>query len=95
MPLKINVRSLRRIDWPGSILSLAASVMLIFALEESGTVYAWDSVIIIASFEIQGFCWILFAAWETLLSSELFNWPMLPIFPTRLVSHRVVAAAIL
>lgn len=93
-PLRINCQSFGRIDWPGSILSLAGSVLLIFALEEGGTVYAWNSAAIIVSFAVQGVCWGLFALWEAVLSSRNSMSSMLPIFPARLVSHRIIASAV-
>lgn len=92
-PLRINLSSFGRIDWPGAILSLAGSVLIIYALEQGGSEYAWDSAPIIVSFVIQGLCWAFFAAWEAFLTFRSSKSAMLPIFPARLVIHRVIASA--
>ncbi len=82
-----------QVDWPGVVFSLTGSVMLVFPLEQGGISYPWNSATIIVSFIIAGICWIIFAGWETLLTSR--PWKMLPIFPTRLAHHRVIAAGLL
>ncbi len=92
---KISKSLLSQIDWPGVLFSLGASILLVVPLEEGGSVYSWKSVIIVMLFVGSGICWIGFGIWETLLTRWESKWKMLPIFPTRLVTHRVIGATIL
>lgn len=81
-----------QVDWPGVVLSLAGSILLVFALESGGVQFAWRSAAVIASFIISGICLIGFSCWESFLTSR--STIMLPIFPTRLVAGRVIAASL-
>ncbi|KAL9594715.1 MAG: hypothetical protein Q9219_006879 [cf. Caloplaca sp. 3 TL-2023] len=45
-------RRLAQIDWPGVILSLAGSIILVFPLEQGGVQYSWSSAIIISTFVV-------------------------------------------
>ncbi len=87
--------ALAQVDLPGVILSLAGSIMLVFALEQGGVKYSWNSGIIIASFVVAGVAWVIFGLWEVILTSGFAKTTMRPIFPTRLLTHRVVATAFL
>jgi hypothetical protein len=91
---KISREMFAQIDWPGVILSLVASVVLCFALESGGTQYPWNSAAIIASLVISGISWVAFTVWQAFLTARAGKVAMLPIFPTRLVGHRVIAAAL-
>lgn len=80
------------IDYPGMLLSLVGSVMLIFCLEQGGLHYAWDSAPIIAGFAISGLAFLAFGVWEWFISEERVSEKkpkMLPLFPIHLVSRRV------
>jgi hypothetical protein len=84
------VRSnLQRVDLLGAFLILVASVLLVFALEEGGSRYRWDSAAIIASLVISTIAWISFIAWEVWLEKS-HSIPE-PIFPMRLLKNRVLA----
>lgn len=83
-----------RIDWPGIVLSLAGSIVLVFALQEGGLHYPWQSGVIIACLVVAGLCWIAFGLWEAVLTQGRLKIQMAPIFPTRLVQGRVVGAAL-
>jgi hypothetical protein len=91
---KISRELFAQVDWPGVVLSLVASVVLCFALESGGNQYPWDSAAIIASLVISGISWVAFTVWQALLTARAGKMAMLPIFPTRLVGHRVIAAAL-
>ncbi len=43
---------------------LAASILLVFALEEAGTRYAWGSAPIIVTLVVSALCWVGFVGWE-------------------------------
>lgn len=85
---------LARVDWPGAVLLLAGSIVLVFALQEGGIHYPWRSGAIIASLVVAGLCWIAFGFWESALTPGGANIQMIPMFPIRLVKGRVVGAAL-
>lgn len=87
--------ALAQVDLPGVVLSLAGSVMLVFALEQGGVKYPWNSGTIVASFVVAGLAWVAFGSWEAVLTSGFAKLTMRPIFPTRLLTHRVLATAFL
>jgi hypothetical protein len=91
---KISRELFAQVDWPGVVLSLVASVVLCFALESGGNQYPWNSAAIIASLVISGISWVAFTVWQAHLTARAGKMAMLPIFPTRLVGHRVIAAAL-
>ena len=88
-------KALAQVDLPGVILSLAGSIMLVFALEQGGVKYSWNSGTIVASFVVAGVAWVMFGSWEAVLTSGFAKITMQPIFPTRLLTHRVLATAFL
>lgn len=96
-PLQINASSFGRIDWIGIALSLGAMVTLLFALEEGGFHYAWNSPVIVACLVVQGVLWVLFAAWETFLTlrAKVLNISILPILPSRLFQRRVICCTMM
>ncbi|KAH6665804.1 major facilitator superfamily domain-containing protein [Halenospora varia] len=87
-------KQFKQIDWIGSFLSLAGSCLLIVSLEEGGVQFAWSSVAIIMMLVGSALCFTGFGIWETILTPRERQWKMLPLFPTRLVSHRVIAATL-
>lgn len=95
VPLIINFRTLGRIDWPGIILSLSAAVLLIFALQQGGNKYPWSSPPIIVTLVVQGVCWVAFVIWEVMLTKKGARSRMLPVWPSRLFSRRVIGSAML
>jgi Fungal trichothecene efflux pump (TRI12) len=82
-----------KIDWPGVMLSLVGSVLLIFALEEGGVRFAWNSGSIVSSFVVAGVSLVAFSMWEAFLTSK--PRAMLPVFPTRLIGNRVITCSLL
>ncbi len=85
---------LSRVDWPGALLLLAGSIVLVFALQEGGIKYPWQSGAIIACLVIASLCWIAFGFWQSVLTRNGGKMHMIPMFPTRLVKGRVVGAAL-
>lgn len=75
----IEERAWKRIDVFGAFLLLAASILLVFALEEGGVAYPWKSGAVIASFILSGLLWAGFITWERELSmSDSVCEPMFP-----------------
>ncbi|KAI0097180.1 major facilitator superfamily transporter [Nemania sp. FL0031] len=84
----IESKAWKRIDFLGALLSLAASILLVFALQQGGVAYSWNSSAIIASFVVSGLLWIGFVLWERKLSLQ----PIVcePLFPWRLAKNRFI-----
>ncbi|KAB5578102.1 drug resistance transporter EmrB/QacA subfamily [Coniochaeta sp. 2T2.1] len=87
---KFSNKTLRRVDILGAISLLAASVLLIFALESGGTRYKWTSGTIISTFVLSGLSWIVFIFWETYL--ERTTSTQEPVFPMGLLKNRQLAS---
>jgi hypothetical protein len=89
---QFKASNLRQIDVLGVILSLAGSILLIVPLEEGGSTYPWSSIMIIFLLVGSGISWGAFGVWETWLTGRGNKTRLLPIFPMRLLSHRVIGA---
>ncbi|RBA11052.1 hypothetical protein FPRO05_04225 [Fusarium proliferatum] len=83
----------KRVDFVGMAVSLAASILIIFALEQGGVAYPWGSGAIVSTFVLSGVFWIAFVAWERLLSSR--DGVREPMFPWSLVHNRFVMGLLL
>ncbi|SCV50389.1 related to multidrug transporter [Fusarium fujikuroi] len=83
----------KRVDFVGMAVSLAASILIIFALEQGGVAYPWGSGAIVSTFVLSGVLWIAFVAWERLLSSR--DGVREPMFPWSLVHNRFVMGLLL
>ncbi|KAK0648531.1 major facilitator superfamily domain-containing protein [Cercophora newfieldiana] len=87
---KFSRETTKRVDILGAVSLLAASVLLVFALESGGSRYPWNSGPIIATFILSGASWIIFVAWEIHL--EKSNGTQEPIFPMGLLrNHRLAS----
>lgn len=89
----VSQRAWTRVDFLGAFTSLAASILLVFALEQAGIEYPWDGGAIIASFVLSGLLWCIFVGWERTLS--LRNTACEPMFPWRLACNRLVMGLLL
>ncbi|KAL3473808.1 major facilitator superfamily domain-containing protein [Aspergillus californicus] len=81
-----------QVDFPGASLVLAASMLLIAALQEGNLSYGWSSPVIITFFVISGVLWIAFFTWEWLLSRHAATnrtTKIQPMLPWRLTQNRV------
>ena len=85
--------SWRQLDVIGCLLCIAASVLLVFALQQAGAgAFAWSSATIIASLTVAAVAAIALGFWIWYLSSGTRRFA--PLFPARIVLHRVLAANI-
>jgi len=89
----IAERAWRRVDVLGAFASLAASILLVFALEQAGAEYPWNSAPIVVSFVLSGVGWVVFVAWERSLSLKGSDCE--PMFPWRLACNRFVMGLLL
>ncbi|KAF8243727.1 MFS general substrate transporter [Wilcoxina mikolae CBS 423.85] len=91
-------KNAQRLDWFGAFLSLAATIMLVFALQQGGTSYAWDSAPIISTFVLSGVLWIAFVYWERMLShyqQEMDKKTQEPVLPWWLLRDRMFIGMLL
>ncbi|GLB04249.1 hypothetical protein AtubIFM57258_009965 [Aspergillus tubingensis] len=84
---------LRRVDFLGAFLVLAASVFIVAALQEGNYDFGWDSSAVIIFFVLSGICVPFFLLWQWFLSrGQLSCQPMLP---WRLLTSRLFVGTIL
>ncbi|KAL7621663.1 hypothetical protein AAE478_008990 [Parahypoxylon ruwenzoriense] len=96
-PLLITRRTFASLDYLGMLLCLVASMMVIFALEQGGLFYPWNSAVIVASFVISAIGFVGFVVWEWLISIN-HRWApksTLPLFPVHLGKQRIVGFSFL
>ena len=84
------------VDFFGTLLLLSFSVLLVFALQQAGAAeFAWDSPAIIVTLAIAGACLLGIAAWIALLDFKKGKIPINPILPVRVLTNRILIAAVL
>ncbi|KAK8052189.1 MFS multidrug transporter [Apiospora rasikravindrae] len=95
-PLPIKRRTLSFIDYPGMFLSLLGVVSLIYAVEKGGARQAWAGPDIIATLALGGVGLTGFISWEWVVANtKKPRTQMLPLFPIRLISTRVLGSLFL
>jgi len=82
-----------RIDVLGIILLLAASVLLVFALEEGGTRYSWGNAIVIATLVLAVVLFFAFGFWEVYVEKSPSKQE--PVFPPSICKDRISSAMLL
>ncbi|PSR88562.1 major facilitator superfamily domain-containing protein [Coniella lustricola] len=83
-----------RIDFVGNIFILAACALMVYSLQQAGTmIFAWTSVEFLTIFAVSVICWALFWGWQLILRQLPIQ--IEPVFPMRLVYHRVYMAAVI
>ena len=84
----------RQLDLIGALLYGAASVLLVYALQQAGAgVYAWSSPLVISFLVVAAVAAIALCFWVWYLSSGVRFFA--PLFPARIVLHRVLITNIL
>ncbi|SPJ85735.1 related to multidrug transporter [Fusarium torulosum] len=82
-----------RIDVLGILLLLAASVLLVFALEEGGTRYPWSSAVVISSLVLAVALFVAFGFWEVHVEQSPSKQE--PVFPPSICKDRISSAMLL
>jgi hypothetical protein len=67
---KLSKAEFARVDICGVFLLLASSVLLVFALEEGGNRYPWDSGAIIVPLVVAIIAAVVLAGWEVFLEKR-------------------------
>ncbi|KAI0379308.1 drug resistance transporter EmrB/QacA subfamily [Hypomontagnella monticulosa] len=90
---KISRSSLRRLDILGAIFLLFSSALIVFAFEEAGSRYSWQSPTILSTIIIGGVLFVAFVGWEHIVDRPTSTQE--PIFPLRLMKDRLFSALII
>lgn len=86
-------RPFRSIDFLGGVLLVAASVLVVFALQEGGLqAGAWGKAIFIAPLIVGVFCWAALLGWEILVSHRWED-SISSVMPMRLLKSRIYSIA--
>ncbi|KAF2433345.1 putative MFS multidrug transporter [Tothia fuscella] len=92
---KVSIAGLKSIDYAGAMILLAASALLVFALQEAGSAaYAWSSSTIIAILAISAASWFGFFGWISYLTYGERRIQR-PIIPMSVMLNRPTGPAIL
>ena len=87
--------AIRKIDLFGNVLILAATALMVFALQEAGAfTYAWNSSVIVLTLSLASLSWVVFITWEVFLGVKRQTM-VEPILPLRLITHRVYMGALM
>ncbi|KAF2464555.1 MFS multidrug transporter-like protein [Lindgomyces ingoldianus] len=89
----LSKNNFKRIDFAGTTLLLAASILLVAAFEEAARGRNWDSALIISFLVVSILIWVVFIVWERRVT--LASGIMEPIFPWRFLQSRVRIGMIL
>lgn len=87
------LRAARQVDFLGAFFQLAASMLLVTALEEGGTMYSWRSPAILSILLISMVFWVVFVLWESILDGR--GSTQEAVLPWRLVQDRFFMACLL
>lgn len=88
---KFSMASLRKVDYTGTTLLLAASVLLVSALEEGGTEYSWRSACVLVLLFTSVLAWAAFFIRAKLQSSQK-NKDHQSVLPWHLITNRFWAS---
>ncbi len=89
-------RPLHELDVLGSFLLIAASVLCVFAFQESGasSTRTWATAIFIAPIVVGSFCWLALIGWEIAVLS-FWQDSISAVLPSSLLKRRVYSAGAL
>ena len=92
--LSLHKVSLTQIDYVGTILLMAATVLLVVALQEAGTAtFSWSSSVTIGLLTASGVSLLGLAGWIGFLENKGEKSPVTPTFPSRFLRQRVMSTA--
>lgn len=85
-------KPLRQLDVVGSFLLIAASVMVVFAFQESGThPKFWGTALFVAPLVAGVSCWLVLIGWEVFIGVFMKE-SVSPLFPMSLLKRRIYVA---
>lgn len=84
-------RSWKQLDFPGSFLLIAASVLVVFAFQEAGLrPNSWGKALFLAPLLVGCFCWCALFGWELFASNYSFS----VILPPHLLKRRIYTSTV-
>ncbi|KAL9046690.1 MAG: hypothetical protein Q9206_007015 [Seirophora lacunosa] len=92
---KLTMSSLRPVDYTGTTLLLAASVLLVTALEEGGTEYSWRSACVLVLLFTSFIAWAAFFIRERYQSRMKDTAKHVSVLPWHLITNRFWASMML
>ncbi|KAI1402311.1 major facilitator superfamily domain-containing protein [Hypoxylon fuscum] len=89
----ISKTTLDRLDIPGAVLLVLATLSLTAGFEEAGSQFPWKSAYVISLLTISGVLWILLIAWEryVTLNSSIRE----PVLPWTFLTNRIMVGVLL
>ncbi|KAH8907444.1 MFS general substrate transporter [Coniochaeta sp. PMI_546] len=85
-----------KIDFIGNVLLISASALLVFAMQQAGSlVVNWQDPEIVVTLTFSGLSWLGLCLWELLLGTRLQRLRIEPIFPIRLALKRAYVSGLL
>jgi cadmium resistance protein CadD (predicted permease) len=85
-------RSCRQLDFLGSFLLIAASVLVVFAFQQAGlTPNSWGTALFLAPLLVGCLCWCILFTWELFASNHSIS----TILPPRLLKRRVYTSTVI
>jgi hypothetical protein len=89
---KSNIERIRSLDGAGGVLSVCWPIPLIFALQEAGGAYDWDSSVIIGTLTTGIALFVIFGLYEAWVT---YKTPKDPIFPIHFLRNPSMALILL
>ncbi|KAI9774102.1 MAG: hypothetical protein M1840_005195 [Geoglossum simile] len=86
--MKVEVPSLKRVDFVGALTLIAALVLLLFGLNAGGNTVPWTHPLVLTTLPLSAVFFSIFVYVEENIATE-------PMIPVRLLLHRTVAATCL
>lgn len=93
--------SWKQLDYPGSILTIAAAVLVVFSFQNAGetpstTVQGnnWGSVVFIAPLVFGVLCWAALILWEYVVQNRLSE-AFTPVFPIRIFKNSIYTSGVI
>jgi hypothetical protein len=88
--------ALAKIDFIGNVLLIAASAMLVYAMQQAGSlVDDWRDPEIVVTLTFSGLSWVSLCLWEIVLGTRLQQLRIEPIFPIRLALKKAYISGLL
>lgn len=85
--------TLGRVDIPGTVLLILATLGMTAGFEEAGSKFPWKSAYVISMITISGILWIVLVSWERYVTSS--NKIREPVLPWRFFVNRQMLGLLL
>lgn len=88
--------TLVKIDFIGNVLLISGSALLVFAMQQAGSLVAdWRDPEIVVTLLFSALSWFGLCTWEILLGTRLRRLRVEPIFPIRLALKKAYVSGLL